>query len=56
MMWGTAAGSAKVAVALRAAVIESVHVAAVPVQAPDQPVNLEPVVVAAVRVTVVPLG
>ena len=40
----------KVAVTLRAAVMETVHVP-VPVQAPDQPVKVEPAAGAAVKVT-----
>jgi len=44
----------KVAVTARAAVIDTVH-AAVPVHAPPQPVNDEPLEAAAVRVTEVPL-
>ena len=43
-----------VAVTLRAAVMDTAHVP-VPVHAPLQPVKVEPVVAAAVRVTLVPL-
>ena len=45
--------SVKVAVTDRAAVIETVQ-GSVPVQAPDQPVNVEPVDGLAVSVTTVP--
>ena len=53
---GTGGGGSavNVAVALRAAVIESVQVGAVPAQAPLQPVKLEPVAAAAVSVTFAP--
>jgi hypothetical protein len=44
----------KTAVALRSSVIASVQVAAVPLQAPVQPVNVEPAAAAAVSVTVAP--
>ena len=46
--------SANVAVTDFAALIETTHVAAVPVQAPLQPVKLEPAAAAAVSVTFVP--
>src|SRR5262245_240721 len=47
-------GSANVAVTVRAALIGTVQVLAVPAQAPLQPVNVEPAAGAAVRVTAVP--
>jgi hypothetical protein len=50
----SAAWTVKIAVALRSAVMTSVQVAAVPVQAPLQPVKLEPGAATAVSVTVVP--
>ncbi len=46
--------AAKVAVALLAASIVTWHVVAVPEHAPDQPVNVELVSAAALRVTTVP--
>jgi len=45
---------AKVAVTLRAVVMLTVHVLPAPVQAPVQPVKVEPVEAAALRVTEVP--
>jgi hypothetical protein len=45
-----------VAVTARAAVIETVQVAELPAHAPPQPTNVEPVVAAAVNVTVAPLA
>ena len=44
-----------VAVTLRAAVIETVHAVAVPLHAPLQPPNVDPLAAAAVSVTEVPL-
>lgn len=46
--------NAKLAVAVLAASIGTVHVGAVPAQAPVQPVNVDPVAGAAVSVTLVP--
>ncbi len=48
----TYVASVKVAVTFLAWVIETSQVAAVPVQAPDQPVKVEPVAAVADRVTV----
>ena len=44
----------KVAVTFSAALIETTQVVAVPLQAPPQPVNVAPLSVVSVRVTVVP--
>ena len=46
--------TANVAVTARSVVIETRHVALLPVQAPDQPVKTEPEVARAVSVTVLP--
>jgi hypothetical protein len=52
----SAALTVNVAVALRSALMTNVQVGEVPLQAPLQPVNVEPVAGVAVSVTVVPLA